>query len=265
MVERTWGLGLAGAYPPATIQAAAIAAEQAGFQTFWLSQPAEGDSLAMLAQLAGETRTIGLGVGAIPFTRKSADELAARVRDLSLPRERLRLGVGSGTGPGSLARLREGVERLRTLLDVEIVVAPLGPKMCRLAGEVADAVLLTWVTADHAATSVAWVEDGAAAAGRERPRVGAYVHCALGTAALPKLDADHARYGSLPHYAAHFRRQGVEPSAATLLASSAPELRERLAAYESALDEVVVRVVTPNDAIDEVMAVIDATTPTARS
>ena len=255
------GFGVAGAYPAATIQAAGIAAERAGYHTFWLSQPASGDSLARLADLATVTRDIRLGVGAIPFTREPADAMVARVRDLAMPRERLRLGVGSGTGNGSLARLRDGVGILRAHLDVEIVVAPLGPKMCRLAGKVADTVLLTWVTADHAATSVAWVAEGATGVGRKPPTVVAYVRCALGEAALPKLDADHERYGSLPHYAAHFRRQGVDPSAATILATSEVELRERLRAYEAVLDEVVVRAVTPNDSIDEVMAIIDATKP----
>ncbi len=261
LVQRTRGFGLAGESPPASIDAAAIAAERAGYHTFWLSQPADGDSLSGLARLAGVTQTLMLGVGAIPFTLRSAEEVVAQVRELSLPHERLRLGVGSGTGAGALVRLGDGVRALRSLLDVEIVVAPLGPKMCRLAGELADTVLLNWLTPAYARTSVAWIEEGAAAAGRRTPTVCAYVRCALGKAARPRLETECARYGSFPHYAAHFHRQGVDPSATTIWAASATEIEERLAAYAAVLDQVVVRAITPNDAIDEVLALIEIAKP----
>lgn len=261
LVQRTRGFGLAGESPPATIDATAIAAERAGYHTFWLSQPAGGNSLSALARLAGVTQTVGLGVGVIPFTLWPAEEIAGQVCGQSLPHERLRLGVGSGTGAGALVRLCDGVRALRSLLDVEIVVAPLGPKMCRLAGGLADTVLLNWLTPAYALTSVAWIEEGAALAGRRTPAVCAYVRCALGAAARPRLETECARYGSFPHYAAHFNRQGVDPSDTTIWAASATEIEERLDSYAAVLDQVVVRAITPNDAIDEVLSLIEVAKP----
>lgn len=257
------GIGLAGNCPVETITAVASAAERAEFHTIWLSQPSGGDSLAILGELQETTQTIKLGVGAIPLTAMPAPEIAHRVRDLSLPLPRLRLGIGSGTGIGALDRLRRGTETLRALLAVEIVAAPLGPRMCRLAGELSDTVLLTWVTPAHASRSIGWVEEGAAAVGRERPTVCAYVRCALGAASQPRIDADCVRYGAIPHYAAHFRRQGVVPSETTILATSEVEMHERLAPFEAVLDEVVVRAITPNDTTEEVLKLVEAMSPVA--
>ncbi len=125
----------------------------------------------------------------------------------------------------------------------------------------ADTVLLNWLTPAYATTAAAWIEEGAATAGRRTPTVCAYVRCALGTAARPRLETECARYGSFPHYAAHFRRQGVDPSETTIRAASAIEIQERLATYAAVLDQVVVRAITPNDAIDEVLALVEAAKP----
>jgi alkanesulfonate monooxygenase SsuD/methylene tetrahydromethanopterin reductase-like flavin-dependent oxidoreductase (luciferase family) len=261
MAQSTRGFGVAGEYPLETIRAVAPAAEAAGYHTFWLSQPENRDSLATLADVSGLTQRIKLGIGAIPFTLRGPDEMAGRVRGLNLPLDRLRLGVGSGTGPGSLDRLRDGVRDLRSLLDVEIVVAPLGPKMCRLAGEVADGVLLNWLTPEFAHSSLQWVQEGADAANRERPLVFTYVRCSLGSDVLPRMQAESARYGSFPHYARHFKRQGLEPIQTTITAQSPAELRERLAAYEAVLDAVVVRSVTVDDSIEQALELVEAARP----
>jgi alkanesulfonate monooxygenase SsuD/methylene tetrahydromethanopterin reductase-like flavin-dependent oxidoreductase (luciferase family) len=265
----TRGIGLAGETPLASIRAAALAAERSGYDSFWLSQPLHGSSLAKLAQTATETRCIRLGVGAIPFTGLTPAQMVAQIDAYALPSDRLRLGVGSGTGRGSLDRLRQGVAQLRSLSDVEIVVAPLGPKMCRLAGEVADAVLLNWLIPAYAEQSAHWVRDGAAAAGRAVPVLACYVRCAMGDEVRPRLEAECARYGSFPHYAAHFARQDVQPIATTIHASDAAELSRRLEPYEAVLDEVIVRVITPHDSPPQILRIIEAassphhlTTPT---
>jgi alkanesulfonate monooxygenase SsuD/methylene tetrahydromethanopterin reductase-like flavin-dependent oxidoreductase (luciferase family) len=257
----TRGFGLAGEAPLETILAAALAAEAAGYDTFWLSQPREGSTLATLGQVAGITSRIRLGVGAIPFDGHTPAEIAGQVTSLSLPLKRLRLGVGSGTGPGSLDRLRRGVDELRSLLDVEIVVAPLGPKMCALAGELADTVLLNWLTPAYAAVSREWVAEGAARAGREMPVVATYVRCALDEASRQRMETERARYGAFPHYAAHFARQGAQPADTTIHARDAAELQERLRAYEAVLDHVVVRAITPDDAPADVLALVEAAHP----
>jgi alkanesulfonate monooxygenase SsuD/methylene tetrahydromethanopterin reductase-like flavin-dependent oxidoreductase (luciferase family) len=260
-MRTTRGFGLAGETRSSAILAAAPAAELAGYTSFWLSQPRQESTLEMLARVAEVTSDIGLGVGAIPFDGRSAAEIVGEVREQRLPTHRLRLGVGSGTGPGSLDRLRRGVEQLRELIEVEIAVAPLGPKMCALAGEVADTVLLNWLTPEHAARSREWVEEGASRSGREVPIVATYVRCALGDAVRTRIAAECARYGSFPHYAAHFARQGVEPSATTILALDASDLQERLSRYDAVLDLVVVRAITPTDTPSEILELVEAARP----
>ncbi len=257
----TRGFGLAGEASIDTILSTAIRAEQAGYESFWLSQPMEGSTLSTLQQVARRTTGIRLGVGAIPFTRQGPEQMQREIVDLALPLERIRLGVGSGTGVGSLERLRLGVEMLRNILDVEIVVAPLGPRMCALAGEIADTVLLNWLTPEHATISVGWIAEAAATAGRTPPLAAAYVRCALGQTSRQRLADECQRYGSFTHYAAHFVRQGVQPIETTILAENAEALNGRLHQYERVLDHVVVRAITPTGAPTEVDALVEAARP----
>jgi len=263
-MDASRGFGLAGETARESILAAATGAERSGYHSFWLSQPPEGSTLEVLQEVSGITASILLGVGAIPLTSRTAEDISREVSDLGLPRDRLRLGIGSGTGIGSLDRLRTGIVRLRSLLDVEIVIAPLGPQMCALAGELADTVLLNWLTPAHAKTSASWIRAGADNARREAPSIASYVRCAISDDALPRLAAECARYGSFPHYAAHFRRQGVYPIETTIRARDEKELQEGLARYDDILDHVVVRAITPNDAPSEILALLEAASPRRR-
>jgi alkanesulfonate monooxygenase SsuD/methylene tetrahydromethanopterin reductase-like flavin-dependent oxidoreductase (luciferase family) len=133
--------------------------------------------------------------------------------------------------------------------------------MCELAGEVADSVLLNWITPEHARTSLELIATGAQRAGRNRPPVATYVRCAIGPDSSNRLEAECARYGSFPHYAAHFRRQGVQPIDTTLHSNEVSKVQRGLAGLESILDEVVVRAITPHDAMNEVLELIQQTQP----
>lgn len=265
MVNRgTRGFGLAGETPLPAILAAARAAEPAGYDTFWLSQPATGSTLATLQRVAEVTEAIRLGVGAIPLTSTSPEEIARTIETLGRPRARLRLGIGSGVGPGSLARLREGAQELRQRCDVEIVVAPLGPRMCALAGEVADTVLLNWLTPEYAVESRQWVRSGATAANRPEPLMATYVRCIVDPVAETRLRAECDRYGSFPHYAKHFARQGVSPIETTIRARSRDELQTQLARYDQVLDHVVVRAIAAHDTpADGILRLVEAAAPNA--
>src|SRR5207245_1937756 len=108
--------------------------------SFWVNHPGATDGLAALALAATETRRIELGIGVIPLHTRGPDSIVQGVRANALPLGRLLLGVGS-PNPGALRRVRDGVAALRSELPVRLVVAALGPQMCRLAGEVADLVL----------------------------------------------------------------------------------------------------------------------------
>ena len=97
--------------------------------------------------------------------------------------------------------------------------------MCRLAGEVADGVLLNWLTPEHARRSADLVRAGAAAAKRPAPKIFAYVRLAIGPAA-PELADEGDRYGAIPAYAANFERMGVKP-VETAIAADPPRHRAR--------------------------------------
>jgi alkanesulfonate monooxygenase SsuD/methylene tetrahydromethanopterin reductase-like flavin-dependent oxidoreductase (luciferase family) len=254
------GFALFAGAAPELIRACAREAEALGYTSFWVNHPGKTDGLAALAQAAGETRRIELGVGVIPLHTRPPDSIVEGVRANALPPGRLLLGIGS-PNPGSLARVRSGVAALRAQLPARLVVAALGPQMCRLAGEVADGVLFNWLTPEHARRSAEWVQAGAAAARRSPPKLFAYVRVALGAAAGERLAEEGARYGTIPAYAAHFTRMGVKP-VDTAVAVQRPEaLGPALAAWQGVVDEVVIRAITAGDTVEENLALVRAARP----
>jgi len=170
---------------PEIIRTSAREAEGLGYGSFWVNHPGATDGLVALVVAASETQRIDLGVGVVPLHTRGPDKIVQGVRANALPLDRLLLGVGSAN-PGALRRVRTGVAELRSQLAVRLVVAALGPQMCRLAGEVADGVLFNWLTPEHARLSAEWVRAGAAA-GRRAPKLYAYVRVALGSAAGDRL------------------------------------------------------------------------------
>ncbi|MBX6341078.1 MAG: LLM class flavin-dependent oxidoreductase, partial [Thermomicrobiaceae bacterium] len=171
------GFGVAAAIAPEVIRSAAQVAESLGYASFWANDTPEGDGLAALSEAAADTVVIRLGVGVIALSRRSPESILARIQQsretedkeaqagevigagpdvervpsLDLPLDRLILGIGSGAGgPGAVERVRAGIRALKGAVDCEVVVAALGPRMCRLAGEEADGVLFNWLTPEYA-------------------------------------------------------------------------------------------------------------------
>ncbi|MDP9364901.1 MAG: LLM class flavin-dependent oxidoreductase [Chloroflexota bacterium] len=258
-VER--GFGVAGALPLDLVSRLAAAAEAAGYRTFWVNDTPDGDGLAALREAASATAVIRLGVGVVPLDRQPAATVARRVGELALPVERLTLGVGSGRAPGGLDRVRAGAGFLREETGATVVVGALGPRMCAVAGEAADGVLLNWLTPEHARTSAQVVERAAAAVGRGRPRINGYVRTALGSAAIARLREEGDRYASYPSYAAHFARMGVSPIETAVAASEPDEIVSRLAPFDGVVDETVVRAITREDSVDAYLALLRAAAP----
>jgi len=242
------------------IRASAREAEVLGYSSFWVNHPGSVDGLAALAFGARETKSIELGIGVIPLHTRGPESIAQGVRAAALPLDRLLLGVGS-PNPKSLARVRDGVAALRAQLKTRVIVAALGPKMCRLAGEVADGVLFNWLTPEHARVSAGWVREGAAAAGRKAPTVFAYVRLALGAKACEKVAAEGGRYAAIPAYGAHFERMGVKPVDTCIGAQKAGEIPAALRKWQGVVDEVVLRAITGNDTIEENLALLRAAKP----
>jgi alkanesulfonate monooxygenase SsuD/methylene tetrahydromethanopterin reductase-like flavin-dependent oxidoreductase (luciferase family) len=144
---------------------------------------------------------------------------------------------------------------------VRLVVAALGPQMCRLAGEVADGVLFNWLTPEYARRSAELVRAGAAAAGRPPPKLFAYVRLAVGAAAGDRLLKEGARYAAIPGYADHFARMGVKPEETAIAARSPDAIAPALGMWQGAVDEVVLRAVTEQDTVEETVAVVRAAKP----
>jgi alkanesulfonate monooxygenase SsuD/methylene tetrahydromethanopterin reductase-like flavin-dependent oxidoreductase (luciferase family) len=253
------GFGLFAGISIDVIKGAAAATESAGYRSFWVNY-AGADGLAVLSQAASVTSRIKLGVGVVPLPTRSPASIAEGVRQNHLPSNRLVLGIGS-PNPRALQTARDGIRELRSSLDVLIVLAALGPKMCRLAGEAADGVLFNWLTPEHAKVAAAWVREGAEAAGRPMPATLAYQRVALGKAAGERLATEGTRYATIPAYADHFKRMGVPPADTCIAADSATAIGEGLARWNGVIDEVVVRGITANDTLDEILALIAAAAP----
>jgi alkanesulfonate monooxygenase SsuD/methylene tetrahydromethanopterin reductase-like flavin-dependent oxidoreductase (luciferase family) len=254
------GFALFAGTAPEVVRAAAREAEAVGYSSFWVNHPGATDGLASLAVAAKETRRIELGVGVIPLHTRGPENIAEGVRAHALPLDRLLLGVGS-PNPGALARVRTGIADLRARLQTRLVIAALGPQMCRLAGEVGDGVLLNWVTPEYARRSADLVREGAAAATRPVPKIFAYVRLALGAPAHDRLLGEANRYAAIPAYGANFTRMGVKPETTAIAAHTPQEIATALAKWRGVVDEVVLRAITATDTVDDTLTLVRAARP----
>jgi alkanesulfonate monooxygenase SsuD/methylene tetrahydromethanopterin reductase-like flavin-dependent oxidoreductase (luciferase family) len=254
------GFALFAGTAPDVIRAAARETETLGYTSFWVNHPGATDGLASLGLAAKETRRIELGIGVIPLHTRGPESIAEGVRAQSLPLDRLLLGVGS-PNPGALPRVRSGIPDLRARLTTRLVIAALGPQMCRLSGEVGDGVLLNWVTPEYARRSADLVREGAAKAGRPTPKIFAYVRLALGAAAHDRLLGEANRYAAIPGYSANFERMGVKPETTAIAVHTPQEIASALARWHGVVDEVVLRAITAADTVDETVALVRAARP----
>ncbi len=254
------GFAVAANVKAEVIAAAAREAEGAGYTSFWVNHPGPFDGLASVATAATVTQRIALGIGVIPLHTRGPASIVEGVRTHALPLDRLLLGVGS-PNPQALARVRDGVAALCRELKTRIVVAALGPKMCRLAGEVADGVLFNWLTPEHAKASAALVREGAKAAGRPAPRMFGYVRLAMGPGAADRVAKEGGRYAAIPAYKANFDRMGVKPEATAIVADSPAEVARALARWEGVIDEIVLRALPADDGVESTLALVRAAKP----
>ena len=227
----------------------AAAAEAAGLHALWVNDTPGHDALAVLAAAAGATERLVLATGVLPIDRRTPDGILASAE--ALPADRLVLGIGSGQlRTGAVARVTDAATALRAHTRARVVVGALGPKMRRAAAAESDGLLLSWLTPQVAATQAAQAREIAPAT-----HVALYVRAAADPAALRALEDETARYAGYPAYAANFARLGVA-AADTVIRPE--ELRDRIAAYRAAVDEVVLRVITASGTVDDHLRFIDA-------
>lgn len=224
--------------PEPVVRATARLAEAAGLASLWSNNPPGEDGLTPNRWAAEETSRIHLGTAVVPISAHPADDIAAHLKCLDLPRDRYRLGLGTGSGPHPRRRVRQAVDVLRPA-GYEIVIGALGPGMCRLAGEVGDALLLSAVDIRVAGRSGELAREAAAAAGRQPPHVYAGVSFAVGPDAADRLRKATAFVAGLPQYAAHYERTGLRLEDTVLAVRDADELADRLASWRGTVDELV--------------------------
>jgi len=226
-------------------------AEALGYESVWVTHGLGRDSFLVLAAYGTATTRIGLGNGVVPIYPRHPVAMAQAALTLSeMTGGRFRLGLGvshrasmetmlglSVVAP--LAIMREYVAVLRGALGAgaafegkhyrvhwslalpirppasPIYLAALGPKMCELAGEIADGAILWLCTPDY-------VRDVARPAiERGRRRAGKTLEGFDIVAAVPLAIADDAaaaqaafrneltRYAVLPFYRAMMEASGL--------------------------------------------------------
>lgn len=230
------------------IGAAAKAAEDAGIDRVWFSQRLGWDALTLIAGVAPYTSTIGYAVGVVPVYPRHPLALAAQALSVQvLTGNRLTLGVGASHPhmvEGMLglpmdrpaAYVREYVEALGPLLageptdyvgerltargqvDIagaetpELILAALGPRMLKTAGELTAGTTTSWAGPEVIENFIRPTIDRAAtAAGRPEPQVIAGVCVAVTDDPDATRQWIHDQFGAagdMPAYRAVLDRGG---------------------------------------------------------
>ena len=192
------------AMPVAQLPGIAREAEERGYRTAWVGEAAGLEAIALTTLIATHTRTLKMANGVIPVQTRTPivyGQAAATLAHLAPGRFALGLGLSSDIIVGqwhglpfapSAQQMREAVRIIRMTaagervsfegrfyrvkgfrlsipapsLAPRVYLAALGPRMCELAGEVADGVLLNWMPPSAVAASLRHVEAGARRAGR---------------------------------------------------------------------------------------------------
>ena len=246
---------------PKAITDIATQAQTMGYKSIWTVEATGTDALTMLGAAGQAAPKLDLGTGIIPVqvrTPTLAAMSAATLQELN-PDVNIWLGVGV-SAPGILSQhgqanaekpiglMREYVALFRECLSGEsvtfegdyfqtkrfrlgmrlgerkpkIVMAALNPQMLKLAGEVADGVLLNYLPASHVESSVQQVRRGGNA------KIFAYVHAAVTEFERGEKSAkkDLFNYAMADGYAKMFREAGFDQEVNELRARQAEKDRE---------------------------------------
>ncbi|HSJ17072.1 MAG TPA: LLM class flavin-dependent oxidoreductase [Solirubrobacterales bacterium] len=254
--------GVTAGLDPAVAEPLAARCAMLGYESMWSNDHPAAGGLDTLASFARSVPGIDLGVAVLALDRHSPADIARRIEELGLPRDRLWVGVGAGFSERPLTRMREALPELRELLpDVRIVLAAMGPKMCALAGAAYDGAFLNWMTPEFARGAREQVHAGAREAGRRPPPVLGYVRTAVGADAAERLVKDESFYRDLHDgYRSHFARLGAEPGSVGVAVESPYVAQDELARYDEPLDVVVVRALA-SATVDAMTGLAEAVAP----
>jgi alkanesulfonate monooxygenase SsuD/methylene tetrahydromethanopterin reductase-like flavin-dependent oxidoreductase (luciferase family) len=253
--------GVTGGLDPAVAVPLAERVAELGYESIWSNDHPGAKGLETLAEFAKGAPTLDLGVGVIALDRQPADVIAADIDRLGIDPARLWLGVGAGFSKKPLTAMREVLPELREKLpEVKLVLAAMGPKMCRLAGSSYDGVFFNWMTPDFAAGKRELVEAGAAESRHATPPVMGYVRTAVGPDAVERLAKEESFYRNLHKgYIDHFARLAEPEGTVGVAGADADAIQSALATY-TAYDTIVVRALA-SATVDAMSAVATAAAP----
>lgn len=229
-------------------------AEELGYESVYVTHIAGRDSVTLLTAYAASTARVRLGTGVIPIYARTPANMTqsfATLDEFSGRRAVAGLGVSHKPVVESwydqsidkpLAEIREYVAIMRAILrgedpppgqkfrtafhflgygparpDLPIYLAGLSPGMLRLAGEIADGVILWLCNPNYIRDVVVpTVREGREKAGKELDGfdIVAAVPSAVGddpAAAMKQLRSELATYFQLPYYRSMIERSGFDP------------------------------------------------------
>lgn len=252
-----FGFGITGKVPADVVRQLAPLVERAGFRSMWFNHITNGNAYSSMEVAASVTSTLILGSGVTSIdSMMSAEEVVAEARKRQLPTDRLIICIGANKPPSPLRTIREGIAHIQgELPGVPVYVGALGPKMRALGVQHADGVLLNWLTPDAAMMAM---DDRREHAPGTDARVALYIRCALGPANREAIESEANRYQSFPSYAANFKRLGFGAMDAAVSVDDPAELRARLAQFQTAVDEPILRAITADDSLDAYASLVEA-------
>ncbi len=239
------------AFSFAELAAMAHEAESLGYDSLWVPEVSGPDVFTTLAVYAAATSRVRLASGVIPIQTRTPATLAmsfASLHALSGGRAVAGLGVSStiiveqwhgAKYPPPLAATRDCVAIMRELFATgkctyegaayqsrgfrlgfplptpppPIYLAGLNPGILRLAGAIADGVLLNYTPPDHIGAHIAEIRRGAAESGRDPGSVvtACFVRCCVTAdedAAVAAFQRELGSYAFVPAYVRMFQRFG---------------------------------------------------------
>ncbi|GAC68420.1 TIGR03564 family F420-dependent LLM class oxidoreductase [Gordonia soli] len=279
---------------------AARSASEAGLSGVWLNQVDGWDALTAVAALSAHAPDLGWGTSIVPtFTRHPLVLASQALTIQAATGNRFSLGVGpshpaiieGGYGvsyrrPAThtseyLSVLRpllrgervthtgewfglDGAVQAPGVVEPEVLLSALGPRMLRIAGELADGTIVVWVRPDHIAQVIRPALLAAAdAAGRgATPKVIAGVIATVtdrSSEVRAEIDAALGFAGDLPAYRSLLDRQGLSAVTDTVLIGSADEVEAGIADFRDAgVDELIVSVwgSEPAETVDVLRGVV---------
>ena len=237
---------------PAAAPQIAARAQELGYTSFWTAETTGPEAFSVLAAAGAAAPGIGLGTGVLALQLRTPMVVAMAGATLQAlhPEADILLGVGISSpvvvgkwhgapyGDRPVAQTREFVTLVKECLTGEsvsfkgdfyecsrfrlgvrlgekrpkVIVGALNPAMLRMAGEVADGVLLNYLPASHVPWSVERIREGGDA------KVYAYVHVGVCERedGIEAARRDLWSYAVVDSYARNFERAGFGDDVAAI-------------------------------------------------